>query len=175
MKDWYSSIYKGFIASSLVSFIIAFFTESKVSLGSYIVGYTFLILGIMMILLIIINNSMKIKDETSSIPPVLTSSGPFLLILSVISFILYLIITYKDKIIENHISSGYYTFSNIAVILLFIQIYMIYSNISTDKFQTTGRIPKVTSSFIYLIGTLSAICTVIIYTILKYFTTDGFQ
>ena len=52
--------------------------------------------------------------------------------------------------------------------------FFVYQNISTDKFQTTGRLSKVVSGIIYLLGVLGSICTIILFTILKYFTTDGF-
>ena len=102
------------------------------------------------------------------------SSGPFLLMLAVISLVLYLIVKYKNNIIENHVSSGYYSFSNITALLIFIQLYVIYTNIFTDKFQNTGKIEKVTSSIIYLLGVLSSMTVAILYIILKYYTTDGF-
>ena len=47
-------------------------------------------------------------------------------------------------------------------------------NISTPKFDETGKISKVTSSIVYLLGVLTAISSIIMFTILKYFTTDGF-
>ena len=43
----------------------------------------------------------------------------------------------------------------------------------TDKFELTKKISKITSSLVYLIGVLTFICSLILYTILKYFTTDG--
>ena len=49
MIDWYSGIYKGFIISSIILFVIGFLSEGKVSLGAYITGYSVLILGVMMI------------------------------------------------------------------------------------------------------------------------------
>ena len=177
MKDWYSSIYKGFIISAIVSFVIGFFSEGNVSLGSYITGYSVLILGIMMILLILFNSIMKITEGQSILQilyTILLTAGPFLLMLGVIAFILYLMITYKTIILDNHISSSYNSFSNINIILILIQLYIVYTNISSDSFEKTGKISKVTSSMVYLLGVLSAISSIIIYTILKYFTTDGF-
>lgn len=177
MKDWYSGIYKAFIISAFISFIIGFFSEGQVSLGAYIAGYSVLILGVMMILLILFNSIMKITQGQSIFNILLTillTAGPFLLILGVISFILYLMITYKSNILDNHVSNGYHSFSNITVILILIQLYIVYTNISTDSFETTGKISKVTSSIVYLLGVLSAISSIILFTILKYFTTDGF-
>ena len=177
MSVWYSSIYKAFIISAIISFVIGFFSEGKVSLGSYITGYSVLILGIMMILLILFNSIMKITEGQSILQilyTILLTAGPFLLMLGVIAFILYLMITYKSIILEGHVANGYHSFSNINIILILIQLYIVYTNISSDSFEKTGKMSKVTSSMVYLLGVLSAITSIILYTILRYFTTDGF-
>ena len=178
MKDWYSSIYKAFIITSIITFIIGFFSEGKVSLGSYIAGYSVLILGIMMILIILFNSIMKITEGQSSIQilyTILLTTGPFILMLGIISFILYLMINYKSIILDKHVSSGYNSFSNITVILILIQLYIVYTNISTDSFESSGKMSKVSSSMVYLLGVLSAISARNLFTNLKYFTTDGFS
>ena len=177
MKDWYSGIYKAFIISAIVSFIIGFFSQGKVSLGSYIAGYSVLILGIMMILLILFNSIMKITEGQSILQilyTILLTAGPFLLMLGVIAFVLYLMITYKSIILQDHVANGYHSFSNINIILILIQLYIVYTNISSDSFEKTGKMSKVTSSIVYLLGVLSAISSIILFTILRYFTTDGF-
>jgi hypothetical protein len=177
MKDWYSAIYKGLIMAGVVSFIVGFFTEGNVSLGAYMAGYCVLILGIMMILTILFNNILRVTGGQSTfqiIWNILLTTGPFLLMLGVIGFILYLMITYKDSIIDKHVSQSYFSFSNISIILLLIQLYLVYTNIATEKFEATGKMSKVTSSLIYLLGVLGAICSIILFTILKYFKTDGF-
>jgi hypothetical protein len=51
----------------------------------------------------------------------------------------------------------------------------VYKNILNDTFEKTGKISPVTSSIIYLFGVLTAICSIILFIILKYFTTDGFS
>jgi len=178
MSNWYNGIYKGFIIASVIAFIIAFFSQGEVSLGAYIAGYAVLILAVIMILIILTNNVFRFTKELSSFKVILSiimTTGPFLLMLGVIGFILYLIITYKNNIISGHVSSGYYSFSNIVTLLLFIQLYIVYKNISAESFETTGKISPVNSSIIYLLCVLSGICSVILFTILKYFTTDGFE
>ena len=178
MSGWYSSIYKAFIISAIISFVIGFFSEGKVSLGSYITGYSVLILGIMMILLVLFNSIMKITEGQSILQilyTILLTAGPFLLMLGVIGFILYLMITYKSIILQGHVANGYHSFSNINIILILIQLYIVYTNISSDSFEKTGKMSKVTSSMVYLLGVLSTITSIILYTILRYFTTDGFK
>ena len=177
MSGWYSSIYKAFIISAIILFVIGFFSEGKVSLDSYITGYSVLILGIMMILLILFNSILKITEGQSVFQilyTILLTAGPFLLMLGVIAFILYLMITYKSIILQGHVANGYHSFSNINIILILIQLYIVYTNISSDSFEKIGKISKVTSSMVYLLGVLSTITSIILYTILRYFTTDGF-
>ena len=56
---------------------------------------------------------------------VLMNTGPFLLMFGVIVFILYLLIFYKNTIIEEHVSQGFSSFSNILIILSLIQVYIV--------------------------------------------------
>jgi hypothetical protein len=177
MKNWYASVYKALIMASVVAFIISFYSTGTVSLGALLSGYSVLILAVMMILLILFNNVIKVKTDASTlnvILSILSSSGPFLLMLGVIGLILYLIIRYQDIIVSGHVSNNYYTFSNIAIMLFLIQIYIVYTNIASDKFQITGKISPSSSSLIYLFGILTCLCSLILFNVLTYFTTDGF-
>ena len=178
MKDWYSGVYKALILTSVIAFLISFFSSGTISLGAILAGYSVLILGILMILLILFNQIMKGTQDQSMLQilySILLMAGPFLLMLGVIGFVLYLIIFYKNIIIDGYISDSYYTFSNITIILLLLQIYIVFTNINTDRFETTGKISKVTSSLIYLLGVLTIMSSLIIFTVLKYFRTDGFS
>ena len=73
----------------------------------------------MMILLILFNDVLKNGQQgiISVLLNILFTTGPFLLMLAVIGFIMYLIIFYQEKINLGNISSSYYTFSNLAIIL----------------------------------------------------------
>jgi hypothetical protein len=178
MSNWYSSVYKALIMASVIAFAIGFFSQGNVSLGAILSGYSVLILAVMMILLILFKSLLKVTNGQTTFQmllTIITTTGPFLLMLGVISFILYLIINYKTIIIENHVSKSYYTFSNIAIVLFLIQIYFVYTNIDSEKFVNTGQMSKITSSLIYLIGVLTLACSLILFTVLKYYTTDGFK
>jgi hypothetical protein len=178
MSTWYSGVYKALIITSVISFIIGFFSQGSVSLGAILAGYSVLILAVMLILIIIFKNIINVTNGQSSSQVLLTmliTTGPFLVMLGVISFILYLIINYKSIIIANHVSQSYYVFSNIAVLLFLAQIYLVYLNIDSERFATTGKMSKVTSSLIYLVGLLTWTCSLILFIVLKYYTTDGFR
>jgi len=67
MKVWYSTIYKACIFASLVAFIMGFFTQSQMSLGAYIAGYSVLTFGIMMILIVLFKNILRVTENGSSL------------------------------------------------------------------------------------------------------------
>jgi hypothetical protein len=176
MKNWYSSIYKAFLIGSVISFIIYFVTSGNTSLGAMISGYSILILTTMMILYIILYDVLQLTQNASffqSLLSMIFACGPFLLILFVIGFVLYLIIKFKNKILSGHVSSGYTTFSNIIIVLLLLQVYLIYNGINSEKFETTKRLSKVTNSILYLYGVIAAICSITLFTILNNFSADG--
>lgn len=177
MRDWFSKVYEAFILSSVIAFIIAFFTEGQVALGAYISGYFILILALMMILLVLFNRILGVPSNDTSFQifiRLITGSLPFLIMLGIIIFLFYLLINYQNKIIEKTVSPSYFSFNNIAVILLFIQIYTIYKILLDNQFQLTGKMSKLNSSLLLLLNTIIFICSTIIYIILKYYTTDGF-
>jgi hypothetical protein len=169
-----TSIYKAFINGAVIAFLIGLVTSGSVSLNCYQSGYAVLGLAIMMILIQILNNLQSKKDGSSSVGKIALNLLPFVIMLSVISSLLYFNTVYRNIIIKGHVSQGFNTFSNIIIILMLIQTYIIYSAVSSKSFEEKG-IPNVTSGTILLLAVLTAIATNIIRTILKYFTTDGFE
>ena len=90
MKDWYAGVYKALIMASVISFIISFFSTGDVAYGAILAGYSVLILGVMMILLILFDNTLRVTQNDTTfqiIYALIMASGPFLLMLGVIGFI----------------------------------------------------------------------------------------
>ena len=177
MLNWYSSVYKAFILASVFLFILSFGTTGETTFGALIAAYATMIIGILMIMVLITNGLLEGISNTQSIfktiISVLFTIGPFLLMLAVIGVILYLTIMYKNVIESGHVSDSYYTFSKITIVLFLLQIYLLYGSINSEKFNTTGNISKVTNSLIYLLSVITGICSIILYTVFTYFTTDG--
>jgi hypothetical protein len=95
------------------------------------------------------------------------------MMLCVISLFLYLLITNKTRIIKGRVSNSYYTFSNITILILLVQMYFIYKNINTSKFDSTKQISKMISIILYLFNVIIAICAITLFAILKYYSADG--
>jgi hypothetical protein len=176
MTNWYSGIYKSLIIASVISFIIYYFSSGNVSLGALISGYSVLTLSIMMILYIVLFNLLQVNQNQGFFQTMLTmitTCGPFLLMLFIIGFTLYSIIKYKNRILLGHVSNGYTIFSNITVLMILLQVYLVYNNINTDKFETTKKLSKITTSILYLYGVITAISSITLFTILNNFSADG--
>ena len=176
MNNLYSLVYKALMYVSVVLFLISFGTSGNTTIGALIAAYSTLLLSILMILVMLLNiimNTTQGKSVYETMKAIFLTSGPFLLMLSVVWFILYLVIKYKNLISEGNVSSSYYIFSNISVILFLLQIYLLYKNMNTDNFILMGKLNSISSSLIYLLGIFSGACVLIIYSILGYFTTDG--
>jgi len=177
MLNWYSGLYKGLILASAITFILSVFTSGETSYGSLVAGYSTLTLAILMVIIIAMMGSLKLvegKGMLETITTILSSTGQFLLLLSVIGFVLYLIIYYKDIIQSGHVSNTYYSFSTLTTVLILLQSYLIYTNLDSDKFISTNKLPKITTNILYLLGVITWISSITIYITLKYFTTDGF-
>lgn len=176
MELWYSSIYTSLMIACAIAFCISFFTNGEVSFGATLSGYCLLIISVLMILVVLFNSILKITTHTSIFQTfliILLTCGPFLLMFGVIGFLMYLNIFYMQAITNQQVSQAYNGFNNIVLVLLLLQIYIVYKNINSESFIKTNKLSSVTSSLLYLFGVLSLICSLILYTILKYFRTDG--
>jgi len=178
MNSWYSGIYKAFILASVISFCISFFSSGINSYGSILTGYSTLVLAILMILVTLFNNILRVTQMNSSLNSTMLlvkATGPFILMLAIIGFLLYLTINYKNIIVNNNVSQSYNTFTTIGILLFFLQSSIVFSSLNSPSFESTGKLPKLITGALYLLGVLSIFSTWIVYITLKYYTTDGFQ
>lgn len=176
MNIWYNGIYKALFLASIISIIIYNFSSDTTSINALISSLVTLSLGLMLILYIILYNILEITKNSSflnTIVTILNGIGPFFIMLSVILLFLYLLFTNKDRIINGRVSKSYYTFSNITVLILLFQMYFVYKNIISSKFDSTRQISRMVSIILYLFNVITGICTITLFTILKYYSADG--
>ena len=166
--------HKSIIATSASFFLIYFLfllTDSPANIifGAHVFGYLTLVIGV---LTLVVSNVIKIISKTTetngrndkqALSMIISILTPFILTIGSMITILYLIVSNKTAIVQKQVSPSYYSFSNIAIILFFMQIFLIYYH---------GEKP-ITYNLLYLLGLLTSICGIILYTILSYFSTDG--
>ena len=175
-NTWYANLYIAFIYASLIAFLIGLGSETKTSFGAYMAGYSVLILALCMILIELFQSILSNAPFSSSVMySIFISTGPLILTLGIISFIFYMFIVYKNKIIEEHVSNSFNSFNSVIALLIMCEMYLLYTNIRSDQYKSTRKLSQVTMSLVYLLVLLSGICSSILYIILKYYSTDGFQ
>ena len=176
MNSWYASLYKGFIITTVLLFLISLGTKGETQFGAVIAGFSVLIVSILMImtdLLALAIPSMRGASMLKSFLSVLIIFGPFIFMLAIISFVIYLLVTYMNEIIQGNVSSTYSSISNSLIILFLAQIYVLYTTITSDSFVTTKKVNSLTSMVLYLLNIIGVVCTIIMLTLLKYYKTDG--
>ena len=176
---WDIYLWKSTIIAAVITFIIGMYTTGINSLNASIAGYSLLIITILGFLIQLIRTPVSNKEGNSTLKTViniLTQTGPFFIILAIIGFMLYLLISYKNPIINNQVSTSFNTFSNITLFLILILIYFIYNNVMCDGVDCdSGKTGKMNNSIMYLLSILTIVSTGIVYTILTFYRTDGFQ
>jgi hypothetical protein len=178
---WDVYLWKATIIAAVITFLIYMFTSGINSLNASIAGYSLLIITILGIMIQLIRKPVANQEGISTLKMVmniLTLTGPFFIILAIIGFMLYLLISNKNEIINNQISQSFNTFSNITLFVILVIIYFIYNQVECDGPQcgsNTGKIENVSNSFLLLLSVITVISTLIVYVILTYYTTDGFQ
>ena len=169
--DWYAKLYRSLLITSFITFIMYLIYTGANSLRALITGLVLLQFAILMIMYSLAStvlNETRNGTTLQVLGALQANMGPFVLSFCVIVFVLKSLVEYFDKIAVGHVSPGFNTFSNILILLSFAQIYIIFNSIQLDK-----KISSITSGIIYLFGLLSGICSLILYTILTYYTTDG--
>ena len=130
MNNWLTNIYKAFIYVSAILFIIALNTTGNTTINASITGYSTMMISLLLIMIVIINGiNQTVKEGATffqTLLNIIKTLGPFILVLGIIGFMMYLLIRFKTIISEGRVSSYYNTFSFLSSILVLMQIYLLY-------------------------------------------------
>ena len=159
-------IYRGFILACVICLFIGMFSNGAVSYGAILAGYSLIILAIGIISIIILSSKNNMGSK-------MLYCLPCFLLLGIVGFLMYVNITNQTSIIANIVPPNFYGFSNTAIILILIQLWLFYNETKTVQFMETSKISKITISYIYLFEILTIMCSIVLYVLLTYFKTDG--
>jgi uncharacterized membrane protein len=152
-------IYYCLIISGIFIVIITLGLSSVVG---YIVGYSFIVSGFILLagyLLFKLSN----KSDVSSI---IFNIGPIIAIIGVITY-------YLSRITDGNISQTYYSFSNLFLTLVLVQSWVFYGALKDKQFQETKTMNRLYSSALYLLSLINVLIVISVHIILAYFSTDG--
>jgi hypothetical protein len=159
-------IYYSLIITGILIIII---TTGLSSIVGYIVGYSFICAGFFLLL----GYLMFKLNGTSNFLNILTNIGPIIAIVGILAYYISILGIYKARISDGNIASGYYSFSNLFLILILIQSYVFYKALQDKQFKQTNSMDKISSMVLYLLSVISILVVISIHIILAYFTTDG--
>jgi len=143
-------------------------SSSASSLTGTITGYSFIVTGSLLLMGYLMNNMKGL-----SIISQLITVGPFVVLIGILVYMIYLLSFYFNQITNGNVSNGYYSFMNIFVVLLMVQMFIFYNGTRDKSFIETGAIGKVTGLVLYFLEIINIIVVITLGIILKYFSTDG--
>jgi len=166
IENIYLLVYYSFLITSIILFLISFFSSGSLLINTSIAGY---VLSIVSLLLIMIYSISGIYKNSLTPLQILFTLGPFFFSFFLIAFYLYFLITYKNRILDGNVTPSYYIFQHISILLMMLQLFLFTYGTDTK----TGKISKVNMSFIYLLCVISLFVLYTIRHMLIYFVTDG--
>ena len=173
----YNLLYIPIVASAIVIYI-TMGTTDPTALIAFRASYITVLTMFISICVLIVSNMNLTGQEYSGfagffrmVIKILKTIFPFLTIITVILWILILLYKFYDRIIENKVSDYYTTFINITTVLLFIQIYILTSEITINSFVNFSLKPKI-AALLKLLGLLDVLSAITLGIVLKYYVTD---
>ena len=169
-----SVVYNSFIIIGFIFSIISLFISGPSGSILTITGYSCMASGLILIIGYLISN---IKANNLSFLDVLNivrvNIGPFITIAGILGYMLYLTISYKNKLELGHVSNSFAVFNTISILLICLQVSILYFAMAQPSYKNSGIIPLMYSSFIYLLSVINIIFAITLGSVLKYFSVDG--
>jgi len=172
-NKWYTIIYNSLLVVGLIIIFCTVGSNTASNLTGTIIGYSFIVTGSLLLIGYLLSNMNTMTGSNFSLISSLITVGPILLLIGILIYMIYLLSYYFSQITAGHISSGYYTFMNIFIVLLMVEFYIFYNSTQDKVFKTTGAIGKITGMILYLLELVSIVTVITLGIILRYFSTDG--
>ena len=155
----------------IVGVCLLIFSPVLKNVNGPLTGYSFITTGLLLLMSYVLYSFNK---DQASMGGVILVISPFILILSILIYSMYLLITYKNKILGGHVAPGYYNFSIISIILIMVQLFLFYLGSSQKKEGTNIiKFDKIYSMVLFLLGIINLVTVITIGIILALFNTDG--
>jgi len=176
-----TTFYISLITVGVILLLATIGSTSMNNLSGSIAGYSLVGAGILLLISYLLygifanknEQSILLKNNRTSIMSAIYTTGPFFVVLGIISYSLYLLIKYKDRISQGNVAPGYQSFTIASIILILIQIGLFYIGTQKEGFKKTSRLDRVYSMLLYLIGIINIVIVITLYIILNFYSTDG--
>ena len=174
-----SVVFSTLIVTGLVLCLFGMFAYNSGIVMLTICGYSCLLAGLLLAMGSVaskLSTTIKASPEEAGVSFLTTLDRlrvnllPFLLLFVILSMMLSTTITYREKIGTGQLSTNYYLFMNMNIIILCIQALILASADAKEGSNEMSRMFSTFSTFLWIFNLLFYI---IQYNELVYFTTDG--
>lgn len=174
--------YTSLIVVGIIVLLSTVGTYSVAGLNGMMTGYILIGTGLLLLVGYLLYNILNKKNNSqlttynrNTITTAFYTTGPFLMLIGIIGYTVFLLIKYKSRISEGNVAPGYASFTNIFVILILIQLFIFYFGTTNAKsnFKETGRLNKIYGALLYFVGIISIVTVKTLEIILSKFSTDG--
>jgi hypothetical protein len=163
-----SNISYALLVSGFIIVIVTTGITNQNSLSALISGYATLLVSLLFILWL-----NWINMENIPLFTLIKNIFPFLTIMTLLILLITFLSLYFDRIASNHVSTYYYTFSNMSTLFLIIQLIILFRELSTKSYEVTKTISPKIFSMLMLLTTINAIIVGTLGIILKFYITQG--
>ena len=148
---------------------------SRNSLWGLMVGYIFIITGMLMFTSNVIQKLTKSTNVAAkSLFSTLVTIGPLVVFMLILSSVIYLVGKHFEIIANGQVSESFSGMMNIMTIIIALTLYMINKATTTKEYIKTQAIDEVAGMSTYAMNLLAIVLLKTMYIILTFYTTDGF-
>ena len=173
INEWLSKISIASLWVGMILLAFSFNYSNGSGLTCSIVGYSFYGFSVFLFMSSLIYKMYKSDSGSNDIANKVFTLLPFGITIASIGYMIYMIQSYRERIISDNVSPGYYTFSNIFLVLNGLQL-LAFMMVMGEKDDETYQPIKLSQSLAFSIFSIFIVLNMItLYIILTYFTTDG--
>ena len=175
-KDYATFLSTISTASFWTSIILLFFSlgyRTKSATICTIVGYSLLFISIFFFTVNMLLRIINANDPQNTAFRNTMTILPFIISMGTIGYMIYLMQHYLNPISIGEVAPGYYSFSQIFLILTGLQLLAFNYMMGTDGVHKISSLKISQSLSMLIFNTLIVINVITVYLILTYFTTDG--
>ena len=159
-----------------VGIVLLFMTISisNTQEGMYgqIIGYGFLAVGFI-IKAATSSNLFSCIEASKKFSYFLYSILPFIIVALLAFLIIAMLVNYYNRIVGGKVTSDFYMFSKMFIVLVCVQIGIYYYGTNKKDNPNPGILSSAYGMSIYLLSLLNVLVLISLYVILAYYTTDG--
>ena len=177
--NWFQVLYTSIYYAGILLLLFPIFLTMSNPTRVVIISYSLLILTIGMVTT---HMYIKVADKLNEfyqtgiftyLYNIIRLLFPFLIIIALLAYSLYLFGRYHEIIDKKRTSQQYYGFNTLSLVLMIIQFTILFNGLGTKEYKVDGLMPRIYLTSMTFFGVINGYIALIMGYILSSYTTDG--